>query len=244
MCQGEWTCTLDHSHRLTPDNGCTPESPGLKGACSTWSKPHCRHRPHTAHPAPRCFCPIVVIAAPVLFPPLILLGQILRTHVCSSDNTMIWVCAEIHIYQSIEWSHALQEHTYDLAARGSSYVAQHVGIFSENGSICNASRHWDHLACDVNNTRAATRPQQCDFINRVVWFCWSFYLNQRKKERLVVRFDSVRRFRATLLLRTTCMHLYRNGVANCVSAYQTKNQKPVREINCGNWLARGYMPAH
>jgi len=38
-----------------------------------------------------------------------------------------------------------------------------------------------------------------------------------------VPFDSVRRFRATLLLRTTCMRLCCNGVASCVAAQQTKN---------------------
>ena len=40
-----------------------------------------------------------------------------------------------------------------------------------------------------------------------------------------VLFDSVRRFQAPLLLRTTCMHLCGNRVANCVAAWQTKNQK-------------------
>ena len=40
-----------------------------------------------------------------------------------------------------------------------------------------------------------------------------------------VPFDSVRRFRASLLLHTTCMHLCRNWVASCVAVYQTKNQK-------------------
>jgi len=39
-----------------------------------------------------------------------------------------------------------------------------------------------------------------------------------------VQFDSVRRFRAILLLRTTCMRLCRNGVASCMAAQQTKNQ--------------------
>jgi len=38
--------------------------------------------------------------------------------------------------------------------------------------------------------------------------------------------DSVRRFQATLLLRTTCMRLWGNWVARCVAAYQTKNQTP------------------
>jgi len=33
-----------------------------------------------------------------------------------------------------------------------------------------------------------------------------------------VPFDSVRRFRASLLLRTTCMHLCRNWVVSCVAA--------------------------
>jgi len=41
-----------------------------------------------------------------------------------------------------------------------------------------------------------------------------------------VPFDSVRRFRATLLLRTTCMRLCGNWVASCVVAYRTKNQEP------------------
>jgi len=40
-----------------------------------------------------------------------------------------------------------------------------------------------------------------------------------------VLFDSVRRFRATLLLRTTCIRLWGNWVASCVVALQTKNQK-------------------
>ena len=40
-----------------------------------------------------------------------------------------------------------------------------------------------------------------------------------------VPFDSVRRFRASLLLHTTCMHLCRNWVASCVAALQTKTQK-------------------
>jgi len=40
-----------------------------------------------------------------------------------------------------------------------------------------------------------------------------------------VPFDSVRRFRATLLLRTTCMRLWDNWVASCVAALQTKNQR-------------------
>jgi len=42
-----------------------------------------------------------------------------------------------------------------------------------------------------------------------------------------VPFDSVRRFRATLLLRTTCMRLWGNWFASCVAALQTKNQKPI-----------------
>ena len=33
-----------------------------------------------------------------------------------------------------------------------------------------------------------------------------------------VPFDSVKRFRASLLLHTTCMHLCCNWVANCVAA--------------------------
>ena len=37
-----------------------------------------------------------------------------------------------------------------------------------------------------------------------------------------VPFNSVRRFGATLLLRTTCMRLWGNWVASCVSALQTK----------------------
>jgi len=40
-----------------------------------------------------------------------------------------------------------------------------------------------------------------------------------------VPFDSARHFRATLLLRTTCMRLWGNWVASCVVALQTKNQK-------------------
>jgi len=40
-----------------------------------------------------------------------------------------------------------------------------------------------------------------------------------------VLFDSVRRFRASVLLHTTCVHLCCNWVASCVSAWQTKNQK-------------------
>ena len=40
-----------------------------------------------------------------------------------------------------------------------------------------------------------------------------------------VPFDSVRRFWACLLLHTTCVHLCRNWVANCVVAWQTKYQK-------------------
>ena len=42
-----------------------------------------------------------------------------------------------------------------------------------------------------------------------------------------VPFDSVRRFRATLLLHTTCMRLWGNWVRSCVVASQTKNQKPL-----------------
>ena len=41
-----------------------------------------------------------------------------------------------------------------------------------------------------------------------------------------VPFDSVRRFWATLLMRTSCMRLWGNWVASCVAALQTKNQKP------------------
>jgi len=41
-----------------------------------------------------------------------------------------------------------------------------------------------------------------------------------------VPFDSVRRFRASLLLHTTFMHLCCNWVASWVAAQQTKNQKP------------------
>ena len=44
-----------------------------------------------------------------------------------------------------------------------------------------------------------------------------------------VPFDSVRRFRASLLLYTTCVHLYCNRVATCVAVQQTKNQKPLRK---------------
>jgi len=39
-----------------------------------------------------------------------------------------------------------------------------------------------------------------------------------------VPFDSDRRFRATLLLRTTCMRLWGNWVASCVLVLQTKYQ--------------------
>ena len=46
-------------------------------------------------------------------------------------------------------------------------------------------------------------------------------------------FDSVRRFRATLLLRTTCMCPWGNWVASCVAALQTKNQKPNRTGDLG-----------
>ena len=50
-----------------------------------------------------------------------------------------------------------------------------------------------------------------------------------------VPFDSVRRFRATLLLRTTSMRLWGNLVASrCVSALQTKNQKLFEEEDEGS----------
>ena len=39
-----------------------------------------------------------------------------------------------------------------------------------------------------------------------------------------VPFDSVRRFRASLLLHTTCVHLCCNWVVSCVAVYQTKNK--------------------
>jgi len=42
-----------------------------------------------------------------------------------------------------------------------------------------------------------------------------------------VLFDSVRRFRATLLLRTTCIRLWGNWVASCVVALQNKNKKVI-----------------
>ena len=45
-----------------------------------------------------------------------------------------------------------------------------------------------------------------------------------------VPFHSVGRFRATLLLRTTCMRLWCNWVASCLVAQQTKNQKPFRLV--------------
>jgi len=45
-----------------------------------------------------------------------------------------------------------------------------------------------------------------------------------------VRFDSVRRFRATLLLRTTCMRPWCDWVANCVAASQTKHQKKSHQV--------------
>jgi len=41
-----------------------------------------------------------------------------------------------------------------------------------------------------------------------------------------VPFGLVRRLRASLLLRTTCMHLCRNWVVGCVTVKQTKDQKP------------------
>ena len=44
-----------------------------------------------------------------------------------------------------------------------------------------------------------------------------------------VAFDFVRRFRASLLLHTTCMYLCCNWVASCVAVLQTKNQKPMPE---------------
>jgi len=40
-----------------------------------------------------------------------------------------------------------------------------------------------------------------------------------------VPFDSVRRFRATLLLRTTCMRLWGNWVAGCVAVLQNKTKQ-------------------
>ena len=49
-----------------------------------------------------------------------------------------------------------------------------------------------------------------------------------------VPFDSVGRFWATLLLRTTCMCLWCNWVASCVGALQTKNQKPKTKLRFSN----------
>jgi len=51
-----------------------------------------------------------------------------------------------------------------------------------------------------------------------------------------VPFDSVGRFQATLLLRTTCMCLCCNGVASCVVAWQTKNQKPKPLVSLSSFL--------
>ena len=47
-------------------------------------------------------------------------------------------------------------------------------------------------------------------------------------------FDSVGRFWATLLLRTTCMCLWCNWVASCVGALQNKNQKPKTKLRFSN----------
>ena len=44
-----------------------------------------------------------------------------------------------------------------------------------------------------------------------------------------VPFDSVRLFRASLLLYTTCAHLYCNRFATCVAVHQTKIQKTLRK---------------
>ena len=46
-----------------------------------------------------------------------------------------------------------------------------------------------------------------------------------------VPFDSARRFRASLLLLTTCMRLCCNWVASCVAVQQTKNQKKPWQVN-------------
>ena len=46
-----------------------------------------------------------------------------------------------------------------------------------------------------------------------------------------VQFDSDKRFRASLFMHTTCMHLCRNWVVNCVAAKQTKNQKTTYQTN-------------
>jgi len=51
-----------------------------------------------------------------------------------------------------------------------------------------------------------------------------------------VPFDSVRRFWASLLLHTTCVHLCCNLIASCVAAQQTKNQKK-RETGEANTYA-------
>jgi len=55
-----------------------------------------------------------------------------------------------------------------------------------------------------------------------------------------VLFDSVRRFRATLLLRTTCMCLYCDGVASCVAAWQTKNQKTYELVKISLIMSAGF----
>jgi len=51
-----------------------------------------------------------------------------------------------------------------------------------------------------------------------------------------VPFDSVRRFRATLLLRTNCMPHCCNWVASRVAAYLRTNQKPNKNGVVGEWV--------
>ena len=53
----------------------------------------------------------------------------------------------------------------------------------------------------------------------VVWI-----QQQKKQKNFGVPFDSVRRFRATWLLRTTCMRVWCNGLAICLVAYQPKTK--------------------
>ena len=52
-----------------------------------------------------------------------------------------------------------------------------------------------------------------------------------------VPFDSVRRFRASLLLRTTCIHLCRNWVASCVAACGYAGMTVALLRDC-NWLCQ------
>ena len=54
---------------------------------------------------------------------------------------------------------------------------------------------------------------------------WNKQTNKLQKKWRIQPFDSVRRFQATLLLRTTCVRLWGNWFASYVAALQTKNQK-------------------